>query len=203
MRVVSIDMVCISDHGNCPRPDVHAWTCGESLPMKCLMVGWILQLPGTRIVKVVTTARSHTCRRGIWSLLSNNIPQNHAVKLQRRTYKNAILFGGQIPTASAKSACLKLDAEEPLLLSEGVCQQLSVIYTCTIHTFMYHPYIEMKTLKERWKLCLLSCLRIDKPRISPCMVGCGPYNYNRDHRRRNHGGNGGQLPPQNLLYGGI
>ena len=51
-----------------------------------------------------------------------------------------ISFAGQMLTTPVY---IKLDAEEPLLLSEGVCRQLGII--------QYHPDVEVRSLKQRQK----------------------------------------------------
>ena len=49
-----------------------------------------------------------------------------------------ISYAGKMLTTSVY---IKMDAEGPLLLSKGVCQQLG--------TIQYHPYVEVKPLKDR------------------------------------------------------
>ena len=65
-----------------------------------------------------------------------------------------ISFAGTTPVY------LKMDTEEPLLLSEGVCRQLGII--------QYHPEVEVHTLKERQKAAAATgAEKTDEPTDKP------------------------------------
>lgn len=70
----------------------------------------------------------------------DKVPRNYDQRLFKLHGRMdmTITFGGRVLTTSVY---IKMDTEEPLLLSEGVCRQLGII--------QYHPDVREQSLKER------------------------------------------------------
>ena len=132
-----VGMVCVPDHGSRPRS---AQVNIQGVPA-CGVVdsGSDLTIMGSDLLrKVAAVARLK--KKDLKP--PDKKPRNYDArpfKLHGRM-DLTISFDGRMLTTPVY---IKMDAEEPLLLSEGVCRQLGII--------QYHPDVEVHSLKERRK----------------------------------------------------